>query len=87
MLRWVLPEYIQDALPAEAAKLESLRRRLLDDFRLNGYQLVAPPLLEYLESLLTGAGQDLQLKTLKLVDQLSGRLMGVLSIETDFSLI
>ena len=45
MLRWVLPEYIQDALPAEAAKLENLRRRLLDDFRLNGYQLVAPPLL------------------------------------------
>jgi ATP phosphoribosyltransferase regulatory subunit len=77
MLRWVLPEYIQDALPAEAAKLEELRRRLLDAFRLNGYQLVAPPLLEYLESLLTGAGQDLQLKTLKLVDQLSGRTMGV----------
>lgn len=77
MLRWVLPEYIQDALPAEAAKLEDLRRRLLDAFRLNGYQLVAPPLLEYLESLLTGAGQDLQLKTLKLVDQLSGRTMGV----------
>lgn len=77
MLRWVLPEYIQDALPAEAAKLEDLRRRLLDAFRLNGYELVAPPLLEYLESLLTGAGQDLQLKTLKLVDQLSGRTMGV----------
>ncbi len=77
MLRWVLPEYIQDALPAEAAKLEDLRRRLLDAFRLNGYQLVAPPLLEYLESLLTGAGQDLHLKTLKLVDQLSGRTMGV----------
>ncbi|WP_367179920.1 ATP phosphoribosyltransferase regulatory subunit [uncultured Zoogloea sp.] len=77
MLRWVLPEYIQDALPAEAAKLEDLRRRLLDAFRLNGYQLVAPPLLEYLESLLTGAGQDLNLKTLKLVDQLSGRTMGV----------
>ncbi|MBS0346241.1 MAG: ATP phosphoribosyltransferase regulatory subunit [Proteobacteria bacterium] len=76
-MRWVLPEYIQDALPAEAAKLEDLRRRLLDAFRLNGYQLVAPPLLEYLESLLTGAGQDLQLKTLKLVDQLSGRTMGV----------
>ena len=72
MLRWVLPEYIQDALPAEAAKLEDLRRRLLDAFRLNGYQLVSPPLLEYLESLLTGAGQDLHLKTLKLVDQLSG---------------
>ena len=77
MLRWVLPENIQDALPAEAAKLEGLRRRLLDNFRLNGYQLVAPPLLEYLESLLTGAGQDLHLKTLKLVDQLSGRTMGV----------
>jgi len=77
MLRWVLPEYIQDALPAEAAKLEDLRRRLLDAFRMNGYQLVAPPLLEYLESLLTGAGQDLNLKTLKLVDQLSGRTMGV----------
>ena len=77
MLRWVLPEYIQDALPAEAAKLEDLRRRLLDAFRLNGYQLVSPPLLEYLESLLTGAGQDLHLKTLKLVDQLSGRTMGV----------
>nr|WP_153161112.1 ATP phosphoribosyltransferase regulatory subunit [Zoogloea sp. 1C4] len=76
-MRWVLPEYIQDALPAEAAKLEDLRRRLLDAFRLNGYQLVAPPLLEYLESLLTGAGQDLNLKTLKLVDQLSGRTMGV----------
>ncbi|MDD2667213.1 ATP phosphoribosyltransferase regulatory subunit [Zoogloea sp.] len=76
-MRWVLPEYIQDALPAEAAKLEDLRRRLLDAFRVNGYQLVAPPLLEYLESLLTGAGQDLQLKTLKLVDQLSGRTMGV----------
>ena len=70
MLRWVLPEYIQDALPAEAAKLEDLRRRLLDDFRLNGYQLVAPPLLEYLESLLTGAGQDLQLKTLSLPEEL-----------------
>ena len=77
MLRWVLPEHIQDVLPAEAEKLESLRCRLLDAFRLNGYQLVMPPLLEYLESLLTGAGQDLQLKTLKLVDQLSGRTMGV----------
>ncbi|HMV16487.1 MAG TPA: ATP phosphoribosyltransferase regulatory subunit [Zoogloea sp.] len=76
-MRWVLPEHIQDVLPAEAEKLESLRCRLLDAFRLNGYQLVMPPLLEYLESLLTGAGQDLQLKTLKLVDQLSGRTMGV----------
>ncbi|NTV11585.1 MAG: ATP phosphoribosyltransferase regulatory subunit, partial [Zoogloea sp.] len=75
--RWVLPEYIQDALPAEAEKLEALRRRLLDAFRANGYQLVAPPLLEYLESLLTGTGQDLRLRTFQLVDQLSGRTMGV----------
>ncbi len=77
MLRWVLPENIQDALPPEAAKLEDLRRRLLDAFRVHGYQLVAPPLVEYLDSLLTGAGQDLNLKTFKLVDQLSGRTLGV----------
>lgn len=77
MFRWVLPDHIQDALPPEAAKLEGLRRRLLDAFHVHGYQLVVPPLLEYLESLLTGAGQDLNLKTLKLVDQLSGRSMGV----------
>lgn len=77
MLRWVLPDYIQDALPAEAAKLEGLRRSLLDAFRAHGYQLVAPPLVEHLDSLLTGSGQDLQLKTFKLVDQLSGRTLGV----------
>lgn len=76
-MRWVLPDYIQDVLPAEAAQLESLRRRLLDAFRTHGYQLVAPPLLEYLDSLTTGAGQDLQLRTFKLVDQLSGRTMGL----------
>lgn len=76
-MRWVLPDHIQDALPSEAEQLEGLRRRLLDAFRVRGYQLVMPPLLEYLDSLTTGAGQDLSLRTFKLVDQLSGRTMGV----------
>ncbi|NMG64834.1 ATP phosphoribosyltransferase regulatory subunit [Azoarcus indigens] len=76
-MRWVLPDYIQDALPSEAEQLESLRRKLLDAFRVRGYQLVAPPMLEYLDSLTTGAGHDLELRTFKLVDQLSGRTMGV----------
>lgn len=76
-MRWVLPDHIQDALPSEADKLEGLRRRLLDAFRMRGYQLVMPPLLEYLDSLTTGAGQDLRLRTYQLVDQLSGRTMGV----------
>ncbi|TAH44153.1 MAG: ATP phosphoribosyltransferase regulatory subunit [Betaproteobacteria bacterium] len=76
-MRWVLPDHIQDALPSEAAQLEALRRRLLDAFRIRGYQLVMPPLLEYLDSLTTGAGQDLTLRTFKLVDQLSGRTMGL----------
>ncbi len=76
-MRWVLPDHIQDVLPAEADRLEGLRRRLLDAFRGHGYQLVMPPLLEYLDSLTTGSGQDLKLRTFKLVDQLSGRTMGV----------
>ena len=76
-MNWLLPEYIADALPREAARIESQRRRLLDVFRTHGYELVMPPLLEYLDSLLTGAGQDLRLRTFKLVDQLSGRTMGV----------
>lgn len=76
-MRWVLPDHIQDALPSDAYRLESLRRRLLDAFRLRGYQLVMPPLLEYLDSLTTGAGKDLELRTFKLVNQLSGRSMGV----------
>lgn len=76
-MRWVLPDHIQDALPSEADKLEGLRRSLLDAFRARGYQLVMPPLLEYLDSLTTGAGQDLRLRTYQLVDQLSGRTMGV----------
>ena len=76
-MNWLLPEYIADALPAEAARIERLRRAVLDHFRARGYEFVMPPMLEYLESLLTGAGQDLQLRTFKLVDQLSGRTMGV----------
>ncbi|THF61815.1 ATP phosphoribosyltransferase regulatory subunit [Pseudothauera nasutitermitis] len=76
-MRWVLPDHIQDVLPAEAARLETLRRRLLDAFRAHGYQLVAPPLLEFIDSLTTGASEDLRLRTFTLVDQLSGRSMGV----------
>jgi ATP phosphoribosyltransferase regulatory subunit len=72
-----LPEGIEDLLPDEASAVEALRRQLLDEFARHGYQLVAPPLLEYLESLLIGSGQDLDPRTFKLVDQLSGRTMGV----------
>jgi ATP phosphoribosyltransferase regulatory subunit len=77
MSTWLLPENIADVLPSEARKLEELRRRVLDRFRSYGYELVMPPLLEYLESLLTGSGSDLDLRTFKLVDQLSGRSMGL----------
>ena len=77
MRNWLLPEYIEDVLPAEAARIEQLRRRLLDLFNVHGYQFVIPPLLEYLESLITGVGHDLDLATFKVVDQLTGRLMGV----------
>jgi ATP phosphoribosyltransferase regulatory subunit len=77
MRNWLLPEYIEDVLPAEAARIEMLRRRLLDLFRVHGYEYVIPPMLEYLESLITGVGHDLDLATFKVVDQLTGRLMGV----------
>lgn len=77
MYNWLLPEYIEDIMPAEAAQIESLRRQFLDLFRLHGYQYVIPPTLEYLESLLTGTGHDLDLATFKVVDQLTGRLMGI----------
>jgi len=77
MRNWLLPEYIEDVLPPEAERMERLRSRLLVLFRGYGYHLVAPPLLEYTESLLTGTGHDLDLRTFKLVDQLSGRMMGV----------
>jgi ATP phosphoribosyltransferase regulatory subunit len=77
MRRWLLPEHIEDVLPVEARAMERLRRGILDLFEAHGYQLVAPPLLEYVESLLSGTGRDLDLATFKLVDQLSGRMMGV----------
>ena len=77
MRNWLLPEFIEDVLPAEAARIEQLRRQLLDLFKVHGYQYVIPPMLEYLESLITGTGHDLDLATFKVVDQLTGRLMGV----------
>lgn len=77
MTNWILPEYVEDVLPGEARRVESLRRRLLDLFVVHGYELVMPPMFEYLESLLTGTGRDLDLKTFKLVDQLSGRMIGL----------
>ncbi|MBU3737854.1 MAG: ATP phosphoribosyltransferase regulatory subunit [Rhodoferax sp.] len=77
MSAWVLPDHLADVLPSEARHIEELRRKLLDKARCYGYELVMPPLLEHLESLLTGAGQALDLQTFKLVDQLSGRMMGL----------
>ena len=74
---WLLPEHIADVLPAQARRIEELRRALLDVARGYGCELVMPPLLEHLESLLSGTGTDLGLKTFKLVDQLSGRTLGV----------
>ena len=76
-MNWLLPDYIADALPGEAAAIEQLRRALFDLCHGRGYELVQPPLLEYLDSLLTGAGSDLRLRTFKLVDQLSGRTLGL----------
>jgi ATP phosphoribosyltransferase regulatory subunit len=75
--RWQLPDGIEEVLPAQGAMVEQLRRRLLDLFRSWGYQLVIPPLVEFTDSLLIGLGQDLDLLTFKLTDQLSGRSMGV----------
>ena len=77
MPNWLLPENIADVLPSEARKTEEVRRALLDHFRSYGYELVAPPMLEYLESLMPVQDQDLDLRMFKLVDQLSGRTMGV----------
>ncbi|HEY5582748.1 MAG TPA: ATP phosphoribosyltransferase regulatory subunit [Rhodoferax sp.] len=77
MSAWVLPDHIADVLPSEARHIEELRRNLLDTARCYGYELVMPPLLEHLESLLTGAGAALDLQTFKLVDQLSGRMLGL----------
>ncbi len=77
MRKWLLPEHIEDVLPDEAARLERLRRTLLDRFAARGYRLVAPPLIEHLDSLLTGTGRDLELQTFKVVDPLSGHMLGV----------
>jgi ATP phosphoribosyltransferase regulatory subunit len=76
-MRWLLPEHIDDILPGEAMRIEALRRRILDLFFAAKYELVIPPLVEFTDSLLTGTGHDLELRTFKVVDQLSGRMMGV----------
>jgi ATP phosphoribosyltransferase regulatory subunit len=77
--RWLLPEGIEENLPPRAEQLEATLRRLLDLYKSWGYELVMPPFIEYLESLLTGTGNDLDLQTFKLTDQLTGRLMGLRS--------
>ncbi|ADE11662.1 ATP phosphoribosyltransferase regulatory subunit [Sideroxydans lithotrophicus] len=76
-MNWLLPEYIQDMLPEEAWRIEVMRRDVLELLRRSGYQLVAPPLLEYVESLLISESQDMDLRSFKLVDQLSGRTLAV----------
>ena len=75
--RWLLPEGIEELLPEQARQLEQLRRELLDLYSSWGYELIIPPFVEYLDSLLTGTGHDLDLQTFKLIDQLSGRLLGL----------
>jgi len=74
---WLLPEAIEDLLPDEAAQVEALRRRMLDEFARHGYQLVAPPLLEFADALLDDTASDLNLSSFKLVDQLSGRTLAL----------
>jgi len=75
--RWLLPDGVDEVLPPTAATLEKVRRQLLDTFESWGYELVIPPMVEFLESLLTGTGTDLDLKTFKITDQVSGRMMGI----------
>jgi len=75
--RWLLPEGIEELVPAQAVPLEQLRREILDLYRSWGYELILPPFIEYLDALLTGTGNDLDLQTFKLIDQLSGRLLGL----------
>ncbi|MDH5552403.1 MAG: ATP phosphoribosyltransferase regulatory subunit [Nitrosomonas sp.] len=77
MPNWLLPEYVEDILPAEALHIEAIRRQIIDALYVHGYQLVNPPLLEFEESLLTGSGSDMGLHMFKVVDQLSGRTMGL----------
>jgi len=75
--RWLLPDGVEEILPPRARRIEALRQRLLQRFDLWGYELVFPPLLEFLDSLLVGVGSDLDLQTLKVTDQVTGRLMGI----------
>jgi len=77
MRQWILPEYVEDILPWEALEIEMMRRRILDLLMSHGYELVGPPLLEFVESLLSGSGGDTDLRMFKVVDQLSGRMMGL----------
>jgi ATP phosphoribosyltransferase regulatory subunit len=77
MRNWLLPEYVEDILPEEAMHIETMRRRIVDFLLVHGYQLVNPPLLEYIESLLSGSGSDMELHMFKVIDQLSGRMMGL----------
>ena len=77
MPNWLLPEYIQDMLPDEAGRIEVMRSQVIELLRLSGYQLVAPPLMEYVESLLINNSHDMDVRTFKLVDQLSGRTMAL----------
>ncbi|MDE2387750.1 MAG: ATP phosphoribosyltransferase regulatory subunit [Betaproteobacteria bacterium] len=75
--KWLLPEFVEDVLPVEAIHIEGIRRKTMDLLRVHGYQQVMPPLLEYVESLLTGSGSDMDLHMFKVIDQLSGRMMGL----------
>lgn len=75
--RWLLPDGVDELLPPEAWAVEQMRRSMLDAYSRYGYELVSPPLIEYIESLLTGTGNDLDLQTFKVTDQLTGRMMGV----------
>src|SRR3990172_4247991 len=75
--KWLLPEGIDEVLPPRAMQLDRLCRQLIDLFGSWGYELVIPPLVEYLNSLLVGTGEDLELQTFKLTDQLTGRMMGI----------
>lgn len=77
MRNWLLPEYIEDVLPAVALHIETMRRRIIDQLMVHGYQPVVPPLLEYVESLLTGSGSDMDLQMFKVIDRLSGRMMAL----------
>lgn len=74
---WILPEGIEEVLPEQAARFEAMRRLLLDLYSTWGYELVMPPAIDFIESLLTGTGHDLDLQTFKLVDQMSGRTLGL----------